>query len=643
MNMKQAVLCAITALMGGAVQAGVLTIDSAAPADSSPVSYGGNNKGTNIKNDDLTRGNTFLMPENSSGTTWSLSELAVRKRSNYSENNTNDTIKLWLFEWDPDTDGTNTANWVYGDGIGDDDPLDGTGMTNLLVDGEVFDLPASISDDEYLHFDYSGSPLILKENTAYGFLLQYRTDGTAGAGSINFTLEAGNPGGYADGILLGLTTSTNSVIDTQDLAFWIVTLPTASDLVLAPSDQLEFLVGSSSTLLTNMLDASITYGLDSNSVSIASVDIINEQHAGAFSVVDFPASITNPAPASEPITIQFDQGVAGLSKGESSSASVQVVWNGGTLSTSTVPLLAIFDHTGLSNNFDGNDANDTGPGFFVAWNATDGGNNNTSDAATGLIQFTDNGGSGTPAVGLVASNRINLASAPGFAITWEIESTDPISTTANGWFFGVQDSIGNQADGSSLWNRNPAIALGLRITEGDGLELVETPEGTGPVATELFADGTLDPGSYTNGFTVAFTVNSDDTWSATTTGLSPELSTNGTLSTVFYSDIAGTLYASTFLQSSSSQTQTVHYASVSLFSTEAATPAVISITPGTGGAFSIYGSNMAVSATYKLQGSDSLVFTNWMDIASVSGVSEIDWADIIAPTNDAGFFRVISE
>ena len=217
-------IIALWLIAGATVHAGILTINSTAPVSNDPVSYAGTGAGTNIKNDGLTRGNTFLMGDAGGvNTQWSLNQLTVQKRGAFTAINANDTVKLWIFEWNG-TDGNDISSWTNGNGVADSDPLNGTGVGNVLVDGEVFALPASIAADDYLHFDYNASPLVLDENTAYGFLIQYGTDGSATADSINFGLYNGNPGTYADGQLLGVTysgTPANNFVATQDMAFWV--------------------------------------------------------------------------------------------------------------------------------------------------------------------------------------------------------------------------------------------------------------------------------------------------------------------------------------------------------------------------------------------------------------------------------------
>ena len=77
------------------------------------------------------------------------------------------------------------------------------------------------------------------------------------------------------------------------------------------------------------------------------------------------------------------------------------------------------------------------------------------------------------------------------------------------------------------------------------------------------ADG-FDPASYEDGFTVSFTLNSDNSWSASTSGLSSDINTNGTVVGTFYNDIAGNAIVSSFYQSATANADLINYDSVSL-------------------------------------------------------------------------------
>ncbi|VGO22669.1 right-handed parallel beta-helix repeat-containing protein [Pontiella sulfatireligans] len=302
------------------------------------------------------------------------------------------------------------------------------------------------------------------------------------------------------------------------------------------------------------------------------------------------------------------------------------------------------DYTGTFTDGGGSYTNETGLGFQMVRNDTVGLTDNTSDASIGRISFRDTG-AGVPSLGLVSTNRLDLSGFSSFMLTWTVANSGAsLNPSGNGWFFGFQDSVGNQIDGSSLWNQDPK-ALGLRITAGDGMDFVENAGSSTVTATPILTDGTLKASSYSSGFSVFLSINSDNTWNGSTEGLSTYIATNGTLVATLYEDLAGNVFPSTFYQSGSSATQTVNYAHMSLNSLghAAASPAVVGFVAGKGGTLSIYGCNLSSTASYTLQGTDSLMSTNWVDIAATSGVNVVDWTDVVIPTNDVAFYRVISE
>jgi hypothetical protein len=62
---------------------------------------------------------------------------------------------------------------------------------------------------------------------------------------------------------------------------------------------------------------------------------------------------------------------------------------------------------------------------------------------------------------------------------------------------------------------------------------------------------------------------------------------------------------------------------------------------GGSGVLNIGTAPMLANKTYTLQGSDSLVNTNWVTIATTTGVVSVDW--VVPTTNDVQFLRTIAE
>jgi hypothetical protein len=119
------------------------------------------------------------------------------------------------------------------------------------------------------------------------------------------------------------------------------------ELLLSPSEGLDIDLVAPATLSTGVVEAAFIYGLNNSNVEITAVDVIDQQHPGAFDVVDFssPMELTSPAPATEPLYIEFNLAGTGLGHNETSTGVVEVIWNeiGGSSSfTNTVPVTATY-------------------------------------------------------------------------------------------------------------------------------------------------------------------------------------------------------------------------------------------------------------------------------------------------------------
>ncbi|VGO18842.1 hypothetical protein [Pontiella sulfatireligans] len=225
------------------------------------------------------------------------------------------------------------------------------------------------------------------------------------------------------------------------------------------------------------------------------------------------------------------------------------------------------------NNFDGDNGNDIGPEFTIA-SINNPENTDLMDASAGVISFSAPAGS-RPNVTLVSSSSLDLSGDGGFTVRWNIES---IASTAfllqkNGLFLGVQ------TDNSTAWNNVVSLGVGIKNDTGAGdLDLVYAVSTNKGFEATLVASGGLTDDSIIDGFTAVLTVNDDNTWRVSTTGLSADVNTTGTLSNVTYSQLAGTLFACTALQLNKSQP--VHTITCGSMSVEVpARPATLSLTP----------------------------------------------------------------
>ncbi len=156
-------------------------------------------------------------------------------------------------------------------------------------------------------------------------------------------------------------TFDNVVVTTDDA----VSFP--ASLQLDPSDELVLYVDGASSVVTGTVDVAYVEGSPATNVTITSVSVVEQTHAGAFVNLstNLPWTLVSPAPASEQVSIEFDNTTAGLVGGQVATGVVEIIWNevgSATSSTSSVPVsatyiavndsntIAIFDHTGENGN-----------------------------------------------------------------------------------------------------------------------------------------------------------------------------------------------------------------------------------------------------------------------------------------------------
>ena len=213
----------------------------------------------------------------------------------------------------------------------------------------------------------------------------------------------------------------------------------------------------------------------------------------------------------------------------------------------------------LDQSFDGV-ANDTGPAFQQVSNGVGNGSHN-ANPSTGVILTGTNDNSAQNSTGLKASTAINVTtsapSATGFTVDWVIDSAqfssnatntnDAGTVNANGFGLVVGDNL--DTGGSGLWS-NQGNVFGFTILSEnwsqDEIGIFEAGGGS----TVSTSTGVASPSaaSINDGFTLSFTFNSDETWSAFTTGLSDNISATGTAGTVSYSALAASLVPNTGVQ-----------------------------------------------------------------------------------------------
>jgi hypothetical protein len=105
-------------------------------------------------------------------------------------------------------------------------------------------------------------------------------------------------------------------------------------------------VEDASGVATGTVSVSYTEGIPPTNVTVTSVSVVDQTHSGAFAnITALPLTLTSPSPASETISVEFDNTVAGLVAGETATGVVEVIWNevgSASSATSTVPVSATY-------------------------------------------------------------------------------------------------------------------------------------------------------------------------------------------------------------------------------------------------------------------------------------------------------------
>lgn len=203
----------------------------------------------------------------------------------------------------------------------------------------------------------------------------------------------------------------------------------------------------------------------------------------------------------------------------------------------------------VENDFDGSAS--TGPAFqFLSNNSGAAAVQGSGDPSTGEASSTS---FNTSSVGFNNVSTVDVAAVPGsagFTVEWVIDSVvNSDNIEFNGFFLGVVSGASATGSGAgSLFNNNPA-AIGVRLLNGD-FQFVEDPETGGAQNSTPLSQTSPTTATLEDGFTVTFTVNQDDTWTASSSGLSTDFSANGMLVgvTTNYASIADDLGANVSIQ-----------------------------------------------------------------------------------------------
>ena len=180
----------------------------------------------------------------------------------------------------------------------------------------------------------------------------------------------------------------------------------------------------------------------------------------------------------------------------------------------------------IQNNFDGGAG--TGPALQLFSNGA-GNATGTFDPSTGLVSTGI--GTGNTNTGATGINNAVLTTIPmdatAITVVYDITSVAGVETIrSNGFFLGIATGAGATGTGGSALFNNDAASIGLRLFSDDA-DIVRDGA-SGPVA--ILSPGAIDPGfaaSIADGFTFTLTVRDDNTFDASTTGLSTDLVVTG--------------------------------------------------------------------------------------------------------------------
>ncbi|CAA6692447.1 MULTISPECIES: PEP-CTERM sorting domain-containing protein [unclassified Lentimonas] len=193
----------------------------------------------------------------------------------------------------------------------------------------------------------------------------------------------------------------------------------------------------------------------------------------------------------------------------------------------------------IESNFDGGST--TGPAFQEFDNGQ--GTNGTASPATGVISTATDSANNSN-VGMNNVSTVDVTSYTSFTVEWVVDSAtiDPADITFNGWWFGIGSSTAT--NGTAIYANNPGsigIALVTDAASGRPNSMSFVQDGGSTVAQTSLGVAEPSQASILDGFTISMTLNSDDTWSAFSSGLSADFSESGSLTDAngnfLYSDL----------------------------------------------------------------------------------------------------------
>ena len=190
----------------------------------------------------------------------------------------------------------------------------------------------------------------------------------------------------------------------------------------------------------------------------------------------------------------------------------------------------------IDKTFDGNDGNDIGG----AWQGAGWAGISTGNPSTGEVTLST--GNNNMRANLNSAGTVDVSGASSFTITWDIASgatnflTDGDKTGVwhNGLFFGVTNETAGKFEDADF-------AFGVNLvkgTESAGWAVVDSVSGS--YSAYALSGTAPTQTSMEDGFTLSITLNDDDTYEVSSTGLSNTDTSTGSLSgsKASYSDFA---------------------------------------------------------------------------------------------------------
>lgn len=201
-------------------------------------------------------------------------------------------------------------------------------------------------------------------------------------------------------------------------------------VVMTDPAELSMTFGEASAVLSGEVAVSYVEGVMAANVTITSISVVDQSNPGAFTnTTSLPLTLTSQAPASEVVTVEFDNTTAGLIGGQTATGTVEIVWNEvGSASNhiTSVPISALFLEVNDSNilalfNHEFNNADSTLSGLVATITA---GNRSGAQGSTDTTYGTLTGRAPEEGGGKTANDGaptffVEITNTNGFDITLE--------------------------------------------------------------------------------------------------------------------------------------------------------------------------------------------------------------------------------